>query len=258
MEGRVSPLARGEGIQIGAFAKTPPKSEMRTEQPISFILCWTNLETGPLITEIIYTLQQIVCPRLSLIILLAGLFCQTAQAVLLHESGTAVLADNLGATTGPDALIVDWSVDENAALVYTYTYTVDNPVGDSTAFSSFSVGFDTTQPGAFVAGSQTGGALDLNNGALGLDWDFAAVQPGANSGPLSFESTLLPMMGDANASGGITPPSPWSSNPDGQEVPVPETSVPDSMNTLAALAGVLLLLPLRAAWNVRHGQAALH
>jgi hypothetical protein len=187
-------------------------------------------------------------------ILLGGSLCQTSQAVLLNESGTSVLADVLGANTGNEALTVDWSVVENASLIYTYTYTIYNPSGDvqlpgsaspgsPEVVDAFTVGFDTTVPGAFLSGTQTGGVLDQNNGVGGLTWIMSAVPAGGNSGPLSFESLLLPTMGDANAAD-ANPPSPWASNPDGQEVPIPgATAVPDSMNTMAALAGALLLLP---------------
>src|ERR1017187_10609746 len=116
-------------------------------------------------------------------ILLSGLLGQTAQAqLLLNESGTSILADSLGANTGPEALPISWSVVENASLIYTYTYTVNNPVGDvvldntgtptSTPepVDAFSVGFDTTAGGAYISGSQTGGLFDENNGTAGLFW----------------------------------------------------------------------------------------
>jgi hypothetical protein len=198
--------------------------------------------------------KWIVVALTSGLIPLSGLLCQPAQAVLLNESGTSVLADSAGVSTGPEALVVDWSVQENASLIFTYTYTVYNPAGDvqlpgsgspgsPEVVDAFSVGFDTTAPGAFIPGSQTGGLLDLNNGAIGLNWDFNPVSPGTNSGPLSFESLLLPTQGFAVALD-ANPPSPWSSYPDGQEVPVPAgVVVPDSMSTVTALAGALLLFP---------------
>src|ERR1017187_7359346 len=115
-------------------------------------------------------------------ILIAGLRCQTTQAqeVLLNESGSSVLADALGANTGPEAITVFWSVVENVSLVYTYTYSVSNAVGDvvldnhgnptSTPeiVDAFSVGFDTTQPGAYIMSSQQGVLYDANNGSAGL------------------------------------------------------------------------------------------
>ena len=168
-------------------------------------------------------------------ILLSGLLGQTAQAqLLLNESGTSILADSLGANTGPEALPISWSVVENASLIYTYTYTVNNPVGDvvldntgtptSTPepVDAFSVGFDTTAPGAYIMNSQTGGVFDENNGPVGLFWLLGSVNPGTSSGPLSFQSDRPPTLGNANAQD-ANPPSPWSSNPNGQQVPVPIT-----------------------------------
>jgi hypothetical protein len=163
-------------------------------------------------------------------ILLCGLLGQTAQAqLLLNESGTSILADSFGTATGPEALTVSWSVVENVSLVYTYSYSVNNPAGDVNLnngspepVDAFSVGFDTTAPGAYIIGSQTGGVFDENNGHGGLFWAFAAVNPGTSSGPLSFLSDLPPTLGNANAQD-ANPPSPWSSYPDGQQVPVPLT-----------------------------------
>src|ERR1039458_2189346 len=101
-------------------------------------------------------------------ILLSGLLGQTAQAqLLLNESGTSILADSFGTATGPEALTVSWSVVESVTLGYTYSYSVNNPVGDvvlgntglptSTPenVDAFSVGFDTTAPGAYIMNSQT-------------------------------------------------------------------------------------------------------
>ena len=167
-------------------------------------------------------------------ILLSGVLGQTAQAVLLNESGTSILADSLGINTGPEALPISWSVVESANLVYTYTYTVNNPLGDVVLdntglptltpepVDAFSVGFDTTVPGAYIAASQTGGVFDENNGPVGLFWLLGSVNPGTSSGPLSFLSDLPPTLGNANAQD-ANPPSPWSSYPDGQQVPVPLT-----------------------------------
>ena len=189
-------------------------------------------------------------------ILIAGLRCQTAQAqeVLLNESGTSVLADALGANTGPEAITVFWSVVENVSSVYTYTYSVSNAVGDvvldnhgnptSTPeiVDAFSVGFDTTQPGAYIMNSQQGGLYDANNGSAGLFWAFAGINPGTVSGPMSFQSDLPPVLGNANAQD-RNPPSPWSSNPNGQQVPVPGAVPEPPATILLALAS---LLPFRS------------
>jgi hypothetical protein len=193
-----------------------------------------------------------------------GARCQTGNnAGLLDISGTSSLADAFGTATGSEALSVNWSVVENPSLVYTYSFTIQNPAGDvllnnngsptSTPeiVDAFSVGFNTTVPGAFIAGSQTGGLSQQNNGVDGLFWTFAAVDAGTNSPTLSFESDLPPTLGNACAQG-ANPPSPWSSVPYGQQDPVPQTAtqdVPDSATTFTLLAAVLLLLvPFRPAF----------
>ena len=189
--------------------------------------------------------------------LAAVVFSPAARAQgLLSESGSATLADVFGTATGPEALTVNWSVVESPSFVYTYTYAVQNPAGDvllndnDTPTSSpevvdaFSVQFNTTVPGAYVADSQSGGATEQDNGTAGLFWSFAAVSPGASSPALSFQSDLPPGQGNANALGD-NPPAPWTSVPNGQEVPVP-SSVPEPA-TFSLLAGTLLLFPFRAA-----------
>ena len=163
-------------------------------------------------------------------ILLSGLLGQTAQATLI-TSGTAILANALGTASGPEALTVNYSVNLTSGI-YTYAYTVNNPAGDVILtgpnagspenVDAFSVGFDTTVAGAYIAASQTGGVFDENNGTSGLFWAFGAVNPGTSSGTLSFLSELPPTLGNANAQD-ANPPSPWSSFPNGQQVPVPLT-----------------------------------
>jgi hypothetical protein len=105
---------------------------------------------------------------------------------------------------------------------------------------TFEVGFDATLPGAYVMGTQSGGVFDQNNGASGLTWSFNAVQAGSASPVLSFESDLPPVMGNANAQD-ANPPSPWSSFPNGQQVPVPG-NVPEP-GTAALFMTSLLSLP---------------
>ena len=194
----------------------------------------------------------------SLIILVAGsllvfgLPVQTVQAGVV-ESGVAQLADAFGTATGPESLTVNYSVTVDSGGVYTYSYIVNNPSGDvllnddgsptttPETFDAFSVGFNTTIPGAFLSGNQT-----QNNGASGLYWFFDPVNAGASSATLSFTSDDAPTMGNANASDNNLP-SPWRSTPLGEKVPVPQTIVPDSTSTLALLAGVLLLLGFGSA-----------
>jgi hypothetical protein len=187
-------------------------------------------------------------------ILLSAVPGQTNPATLLNESGTSILADSYHSESAPEAITVSWSVVENALDIYTYSYTVNNPAGDvllnnegqptSTPeiVDSYSLGFDTTFPGAYLSGSQTGGIYQQDNGT-GLKWFLSPVAAGEKSGPLSFESYLPPTPGDANAMD-ANPPSPWASIPAGQPVPIPR--VPDSTATITLLAGVLLLLPFRS------------
>jgi len=192
-------------------------------------------------------------------VLLSCLLGQKAQAqgqLLLNESGTSVLADSFGTATGPEALTISWTVVENVSDVYMYTYVVNNPVGDvllnnngsptttPEIVDAFAVDFNTTAPGAYIMNSQSGGVSDQNNGGDGLFWSFAAVPAGSSSPQLSFQSDMPPTMGNADAQD-ANPPSPWSSFPNGQTVPVP-TTVPEPTTT-ALLVGVSLLLPFRFA-----------
>jgi len=191
--------------------------------------------------------------------LLCGL-CQSVQAQIV-ASGTATLADVLGANSGAEALTVTYAVDLSSG-VYTYTYSVFNPAGDvqlpgsaspgsPEVVDSFSVAFDTLVPGAFIGGSQSGGTSQQNNGVAGLFWSFTGVNPSNSSPTLSFESDDPPTMGNANASD-ANPPSPWASNPNGQQVPIPAISVPDSASTATLLTGVLMLVPFGSARLRRH------
>jgi hypothetical protein len=182
---------------------------------------------------------------------LAGLLCQTAPAQLVIDPlTTVVLADAFGTATGPEAVTITTEVTETAG-VYTYSYIVNNPSGDvllnangsptSTPESvdAFSVSFNTTAPGAFVPGSQTGGVYDSNNLVGGLFWAFDAINAG-NSGPtLSFVSDEPPTLGNANAQD-ANPPSPWSSAPNGQQVPVPSDVPEPATMTLLALTALVL------------------
>jgi hypothetical protein len=193
-------------------------------------------------------------------ILLSGLLLgQTAQAALV-ESGTAQLADVLEVDTGPESLTVSYSVFLTAG-VYTYSYSVANPTGDvilppapgaggPEVVDAFAVAFNTTigsgTTAAYIPGTQTGGTAMQNNGTSGLFWSFTVVNPGSSSPTLSFQSYLPPVLGNANASD-ENPPSPWSSSPFGQQVPIPETpvSTPEPPTT-ALLALTFLLLPFRS------------
>jgi len=193
------------------------------------------------------------------VILLTGLSNQRIEAqgqLLLNESGTSILADAFGTATGPEALAISWSVVENSSLIYTYSYVVNNPLGDvllnnngsptttPEIVDAFGVDFNTTVPGAYVMNSQTGGVSDQNNTIDGLFWSFTAVQPNTSSPILSYQSLMPPTQGFADAQD-ANPPSPWSSFPDGQTVPVPATSVPEP-STMALLVGIFVLLPFQS------------
>src|SRR5271157_417892 len=192
------------------------------------------------------------------VILLAGMLCQTTNAQLVL-SGSATLADTLGANSGPEALTVQYQVFLSGGI-YFYAYWVNNPAGDvilnnngsptSTPeiVDAYSVAFDTTAPGAYIAGSIAGGTSTQDNGTSGLFWSFNAISPGGStppSNPLVFESYLPPIMGNANAQD-ANPPSPWSSNPNGQQVPVPNVTIPEPATTTLFALAALLLLPFRS------------
>jgi hypothetical protein len=187
-------------------------------------------------------------------LLLFGVFCQTARAqTTTNAMGTAYLSDTLGSgPTSPETLTVSYLVTETAN-VYTYNYTINNPVGDvllnmglptSTpeTVAQFSVAFDTTVPNAYLSGSETGGTLAFQEAATTLAWTFIPVNPGSST-TVTFQSDWAPTLGNANASDGSAP-SPWASNPFGQQVPVP---VPEPPTAMTLLAGFLLLLPFRSA-----------
>lgn len=172
-------------------------------------------------------------------LLLSCVLCQTIRAQSTIESGTVTLADEAGANTGPGALTVQYSVTESLSNVYTYSYIIGNPSADVGTGATFSVGFNSTVAGALL-GSPSGDGVD--NSGLGGRWQPIIITPG-NSATLSFESDDAPTMGNANANGGT--PGPWSSSPDGSQIPVP-TVVPEPESSMTMLAGLLLVFPLRS------------
>lgn len=178
----------------------------------------------------------------SVSILLSGLLCQTAQAQTILNS-TAILAVNAGLAA--DELTVAYTVTDNSG-VYTYDYTVNNPSSDPGTVALFEVGFDATSA-SVVAGSITGGSSGEMITGSGVDW-VTVITPGNNSGTLSFKSDEAPVFANANANGSPNPPAPWAStNPKGNQVPVPDPStvVPEPATT-ALLALSVLLLPFRS------------
>lgn len=194
---------------------------------------------------------------------------QSTQAQgLLDLTGTSILAPVIAPTGGygenpQEYLSVAWSVTENPSHVYTYSYTVENPAGDvllnpdgsltttPEVFSLFSIGFETAQPGAYLAGSQTGSPFEEVN-SVDLAWFFnPSIAAGASTPTVSFQSDLPPAMGDADAADGA-PPSPWSSvSPGGSQVPVPDLAVPEPRAELLLGAilgfGMICATPIRSA-----------
>jgi len=181
----------------------------------------------------------------------------------LNLSGTSILAPVLAPTGGyavnpQEYLPVVWTVMENASQVYTYSYTAENPVGSvllnadgsltqtSEVFDLFSVSFNTTVPGAYLPGSQTGSAFEEVN-AVGLAWFFNPPIVAGSSAMVSFQSDYAPVVGYANAAG-ATLPSPWSSiSAGGDEVPIPDAIVPEpGSGSMFTIAATLFVLAFRA------------
>jgi hypothetical protein len=187
-----------------------------------------------------------------------SIFSLNAQS-LLNETGTSILAPTLAppggyASNPQEYLSVSWSVVENASLVYTYTYTIQNPTGDvlmnnngtltttPEIYEAFSIGFDTTVPGAYIPNTQTGGNFDEVN-SIDLAWFFGPAIGAGSSATVSYESYMAPTMGNANASGAPLP-SPWSSSAaNGQQLPIPDApaTVPEPKSAvLIALTALFI------------------
>jgi len=178
-------------------------------------------------------------------VLVCGVLCQSAQAQAIIEGpAVAVLADVNGNNSGPTALPVTYEVTQFTSGpdigLYDYSYVVSNPVGDPATVVDFALSFNAAATGA-VVGPISGGIASENYGVNGVTW----VQPtssGSTSGTLSFLSDLAPVLGDANASGIGNPPGPWSSAPDGSQLPVPNApAVPEPATT--SLLAMALLAP---------------
>jgi len=189
--------------------------------------------------------------------LLTGVVCPTTRAQdVLIESGSSILANSLGQTTGSEVVTVSWFVLENTVSdVYTYGYNINNPAGDVVltgptagqpeTVNEFQLTFDATVPGAVISASEPVGGFYQDNGTGGLLWLFptGGVTPGTTSALISYSSDLGPGMGNASASGANSP-GPWASNPSGQPVPVALPRAVPEPATLTLLA-VALLLPFR-------------
>lgn len=197
-------------------------------------------------------------------VLLGAVLAQTTQAQsTLLESGTSYLANSLGQMSGSEVISVSWFVLENTSQnpqpnVYTYGYILNNPAGDvelnnqdqptSTpeSIEDFSLTFNANAPGAVLSVSVPSGGSYINDGATGLLWVFPSVAPGTSSALIAFQSDIAPGMGDASAQG-ANPPAPWSSNPNGQQVPVPVVVIaaPEPSAVVLLSLGLFALLARR-------------
>src|ERR1700743_2846528 len=101
-------------------------------------------------------------------VVLSAMMAVSARADL---SGTTILSPVIAPPGGYAAnpqeyLSVAWSVSENSSDIYTYSYTITNPKGDEfmngngvpngtpEIFAAFSLDFNTTAAGAYIANSQ--------------------------------------------------------------------------------------------------------
>ncbi len=193
--------------------------------------------------------------------------CHNAGAQgLLNENGISILAPTFAPTGGYAAnpqeyLSVAWTVAELSPGDYKYTYNVSNPAGDvllnssggltgtPEIFDAFSVGFNTTAAGAYLAGTQTGGFVQEQS-TVSLAWFFDPSIPAGSTGTVTFQSAFGPTLGNADAMD-AAPPSPWSSvAPGGNTVPVPQIIPEPSVATLLG-ASALLLIPLALRRNAK-------
>lgn len=210
-------------------------------------------------------------------ILCCGLMCQVGHAQQVTETGTLTVggpgisgATTLADTTGlnyasSEILTVDWTVTEPTVGMYDYTYDLYNPSGDVIETVGPQLGKPESVDQMIIGGIDPTGLTGLSggfeNGVVGnaVKWAFyPVINPGGNSGVLSFDSPNAPSDGNATANDS-TAPSPWSSSPNGGYLPVPGNGsfsvpaggyfapiqeAPDEASTFMMLAGVFSMLPL--------------
>ncbi len=169
--------------------------------------------------------------KLSLIAGVAAIMTvTTAQATWIVGPTAATLASQ----NTPGDNITAWFVVDLTAGLYTYDYQLVNTSSDT--IDAFTVSFNTTGIGAYLAGNNT--SMDPNT----VTWTFAPVASGGTSGVFFFTSLVAPTWGNAGALDSV-PPSPWSSlAPGGQQVTVP--GVPDGGATVMLLGGALSAIGL--------------
>ena len=198
----------------------------------------------------------------SVVVLLFAVMCPMlrAQSTVI-ESGTSTLAPTilpLGGFQGnpEEYLIISWSVTQNTISdIYTYSYTVNDPVGDVVlndngslasnpqSVNNIEVSFNASAAGAVVGTPPIpngGGFVEVTS--VGVTWAFPVVNPGGASALLTFQSDLGPGMGNASAT-----PAPWASTePNGQQVPVPLLHTAPEPATMTLFALALLLVPFHS------------
>jgi len=159
-----------------------------------------------------------------------------AQPISLNTVYSSVLPSVF--TPGLNAVTINWEVSTTQFPgFYTYEYQVVNSAGARPGAANldfFSITFDTTKPGAVVAGDYS------TLKPTGVDWKFAGLALGGSTAALGtplmlfFTSLDAPTWGSADASDAI-PPSPFVS---GDRVAVP--NVPDGGLTVALLGFALV------------------
>ena len=150
----------------------------------------------------------------------------------------------LASTSDPgDNINVNWEVSTQLNVgVYTYEYQIVNPLAPNISVDFFNVSFDAVSGGNVL--TTGGGSFSEVVADTGVNWAFSPVDGGQSTpalntaGVLYFTSPDPPTLGDAGAQD-MNPPSPWSSDPDGQEVAVP-APVPEPGGTTVALFGLVL------------------
>lgn len=182
-------------------------------------------------------------------LLFSGLFNQSAFAQE-NLTGTAKLASSGGASDISVAYTVTGTANPNSPTGYTYEYTYNATDSTTGVLESLELGFTVTQ-GTIASGANVitlptttvsgGSSTSLLPG--GLEW-FAITMAGKSTGTLEFESDYSSVMANANAAG--SNPGPWaSSNTGGQQLPVPNTAVPEPAVASLLTAVGISLLPLR-------------
>jgi len=158
----------------------------------------------------------------------ANLYVVDSSANDMSSAQTSSMPSTVG---GPVPLTVSWEVNFNStSLVYTYNYEVTDPANEGDTVDSFNVGAIST----FI----TGGNYNFLS-PNGPTWDFV-INPGQTSSDLYFTSLTAPILGTGNSSDS-SPPSPWSTYPNGNPIPVPGT-VPDGGMTMVMLGGAFCVL----------------